>query len=147
MTSMEIFRKDGEHLEILEEKIDDVIVSGPMAVVKIIKSLKSKKLMARIQAECEWSWKEKQRELLAAEAEKEPTSNGGKIDFESGKVQAPKLKKSESTIAEISKMVASRIKVLKKDIILEDDQNIVKKLTSLLSQMRIYDDENKEFLS
>ena len=44
-------------------------------------------------------------------------------------------------------MVASRIKVLKKDIILEDDQNIVKKLTSLLSQMRIYDDENKEFLS
>jgi len=48
MTSMEIFRKDGEHLEILEEKIDDIIVSGPMALVKIIKSLKSKKLMTRI---------------------------------------------------------------------------------------------------
>jgi hypothetical protein len=49
MGSMEIFRKDGEQLEILEEKIDDFIVSGPMALVKIIKSLKSKKLMTRIQ--------------------------------------------------------------------------------------------------
>ena len=31
MGSMEIFKKDGELLEILEEKIDDLIVSGPYA--------------------------------------------------------------------------------------------------------------------
>ena len=133
MTSMEIFRKDGEHKEILDEKIDDIIVSGPMALVKIIKSLKSKKLMTRIQSECEWTWKDKQRELAQQEAENPSTANnGGKIDFEQGKVQAPKLKKSESSIAEISKMVEKRIRQLKRDIILEDDASMVKKLVSLL---------------
>ena len=46
---------------------------------------------------------------------------GGKIDFEKGKVEAPKKKKSENQIQEIQKMVEKRIKVLKKDIVLEDD--------------------------
>ena len=48
MSSMEIFKKDGEQLEILDEKIDDFIVSGPYAQTRIIKALKSKKLMTRI---------------------------------------------------------------------------------------------------
>jgi hypothetical protein len=48
MGSMEIFKKDGEKLEIIEEMIDDFIVSGPYAQTKIYKSLKSKKLMSRI---------------------------------------------------------------------------------------------------
>ena len=63
MSSMEIFKKDGEQLEILDEKTDDFIVSGPNAQTRIIKALKSKKLMTRIQTECEYSWKEKQKEL------------------------------------------------------------------------------------
>ena len=37
MGSMEIFSKNGEQLEILEEKIDDFMVSGPYAQTKIYK--------------------------------------------------------------------------------------------------------------
>ena len=48
MGSMEVFKRDGEQLEIIEEKIDDILVSGPVASVKIGKSLRSKKLMNRI---------------------------------------------------------------------------------------------------
>jgi len=38
---MEIFKNDGEKLEILDEKLDDLIFSGPSAHIKIIKQLKS----------------------------------------------------------------------------------------------------------
>ena len=34
---MEIFKKDGEQMELLDEKIDDVVASAPSAHTKIYK--------------------------------------------------------------------------------------------------------------
>jgi len=83
--------------------------------------------MARIQKECEWTWKEKQKELALLEAEN-PTDIGGgkgKIDFESGKINKPKKKFSENSTQEIQKMLVKRIVVVKRDIVIQDDQDMV----------------------
>jgi len=81
--------------------------------------------MARIQKECEWTWKEKQKELALLEAENPKEIGGGKIDFESGKINKPKKKFSENSTQEIQKMLVKRIVVVKRDIVIQDDQDMV----------------------
>lgn len=56
-------------------------------------------------------------------------------------------KKSENPEEQIQLMVNKRIKLVKQEIILEDDQAILKKMVLLLKEMRLYDDEYKEILS
>ena len=106
--------------------------------------------MGRIQTECEQAWKDKQKEIAAQQdSENTNTNHGGnKFDFEKGSVSVPLVKKkTENPEEQIQFMVNKRIRMVKQDIILEDDQSMTTKMCSFLRQMRVYDDEFKEILS
>jgi len=47
------------------------------------------------------------------------------MDFESGKINKPKKKFSENSTQEIQKMLVKRIVVVKRDIVIQDDQDMV----------------------
>jgi hypothetical protein len=51
--STELYTNNGEKLEILDEQVDDLLVTGPIAQRKIEGKLKSQKFMRRLQSESE----------------------------------------------------------------------------------------------